>query len=152
MADGEHSTGKLCQMEEAGNDGDRGITPEQMKQRTKRLALRVLHLTRSLPNTLEAQAIRRQLVRCATSVGANYRAAQRARSHKEFQSKLGNVEEEADETCFWLELIIEDEMLAAQRVNDLHNEAWQIVAIVSRARQTAGKNHLKPLQSRARLI
>jgi len=126
------------------------ITADEMKRRTKRFALRVLKLCRALPNTVEAQAVRRQLVRCGTSVGANDRAvgandraAQRARSHPEFKAKLGIVEEACDEACFWMELIIEDRMFARSRVRPLYDEAVEIVKIVARALRTAKEK--KPL-------
>ena len=77
-----------------------------LKDRTKQFSLRVIKLSSSLPNTLAAQVIGRQLVKSGTSVGANYRAAYRARSKAEFSAKLGIVEEEADESAFWMEIII----------------------------------------------
>ena len=82
------------------------MTPQDLKLRTKQLALRVLKLVAALPKTIEARAIANQLVRCGTSVAANYRAACRARSKAEFVAKMGVVLEEADETQLWLELII----------------------------------------------
>jgi four helix bundle protein len=77
------------------------MTEDELKQRTKAFALRILHLAGALPHTAEGRAIRGQLVRSGTSVGANYRAACRGRSKAEFAAKLGIVEEEADETAFW---------------------------------------------------
>ena len=124
------------------------MTPDEMKSRTKQLSLRVLKLCRAMPGTTEAWEIRRQLVRCGTSVGANYRAAQRARSRAEFCAKLGTVEEEADETCFWLELIMEDGMLPTSRVQPLHTESEQICAIVSSSIRTARKNKHAPGEDR----
>lgn len=109
---------------------NQNFEPTDLRQRTKNFSLRVLKLCRALPQTPEGQAVRRQLVRCGTSVGANYRAAQRGRSKKEFTAKLGIVEEEADECCFWLEIIIEDGMLNPANVQPLLDEANEIVAIV----------------------
>lgn len=106
------------------------MTKDEMKQRTKQFSLRVLRLCRSLPQTVEAQAVRKQLVRCGTSVGANYRAALRARSSAEFRSKLGIVEEEADESLFWLETVIEEQMLQPDLVAQLLDEANQITSII----------------------
>ncbi len=79
---------------------------EQLKGRTKRFALLVIQMFRSLPRTAEAQILGKQVLRSATSVAANYRASRRARSRAEFLSKTGTVVEEADETVFWLELIV----------------------------------------------
>ncbi|MEM1098515.1 MAG: four helix bundle protein [Planctomycetota bacterium] len=107
-----------------------------MEARTKQAVLRLFRLTRALPQTFEAQTIRKQVVRSASSVGANYRAAQRSRSKAEFKAKLGIVEEEADETCFWLELVIEDEALPATKVEPLLQEFNEITAIVSASLRT----------------
>ncbi len=80
--------------------------PEELKQRTKAFSLQVVHLVEALPNTKTAEVMGRQLLRSATSVGANYRAACRARSQADFVSKIGVVEEEADESAYWLELLL----------------------------------------------
>lgn len=105
--------------------------------RTKRFALRVLKLVAALPRTAEGRAVANQLVRSGTSVGANYRAARRARSKAEFVAKLGVVEEEADEACYWLEIIIEGGMLPPTRVQPLLDEASELVAIFVQAKKTA---------------
>src|SRR5919106_6480481 len=89
---------------------------EELKKRTKLFALRILKLADALPPTIEGRAIKGQLVRAGTSVGANYRAACRGRSRAEFIAKIGVVEEEADESAFWLELIIEGDLLNENRV------------------------------------
>ena len=93
----------------------------------------------ALPNSISGRAVASQIARSGTSVGANYRAARRARSNREFVAKLGVVEEEADETAFWLEIIIEDKMLPADKVEPLLDEANQIVAIIVKSKQTARK-------------
>src|SRR6195256_3766448 len=87
------------------------MKPDELKDRTKQFALRVLKLVAALPRTIEGRAIAGQLVRCGTSVAANYRATCRARSKSEFIAKMGVVLEEADETQLWLELIIEAKLL-----------------------------------------
>jgi four helix bundle protein len=110
---------------------------EKMKQRTKKFALRVLQLVRALPEDNVGRSVSGQLIRSATSVGANYRAACRARTKKEFVSKMGIVEEEADESCYWLELIMEDGMLPERRVRPLWQEADELVAITVSSRKTA---------------
>lgn len=110
---------------------------KEMQARTKRFALRILTLARALPwKDAGGRAIADQVVRCGTPVGANYRAACRARSRKEFLAKLGVVEEEADETCFWLELIIEGELLKPDRIQPLLEEANELVAIIVATRKT----------------
>jgi four helix bundle protein len=79
------------------------MNADDLKKRTKQFALRILKLAAALPNTVEGKVIRGQLVRAGTSVGANYRAACRGRSRAEFIAKIGTVEEESDESAFWLE-------------------------------------------------
>ena len=110
----------------------------ELKQRTKRFALRVIKLVESLPqNTTGGRSIGGQLFRAGTSVGANYRAACRGRSRAEFISKLGIVEEEADETAYWIELLIESGMIREGVLRPLLEEANEIVAITVASRQTA---------------
>lgn len=105
--------------------------------RTKQHAIRVLHLVRALPNTIEGRAVANQIIRSGTSIGANYRAARRARSRAEFVAKLGIVVEEADETVFWLEVIIEGGMLDAKLVQPLLAETRQLLAIMVASSKTA---------------
>ncbi len=109
----------------------------ELKKRTKQFALRVLRLTAALPKTVEAKVVQNQLARAGTSVAANYRASCRARSRAEFISKIGNVIEEADESCFWMELIIEGEMISPTKVNALLEEANELTAIMTASRKTA---------------
>ncbi len=109
-----------------------------MKQRTKRFALDIIRLVAQLPKTTEGRIVGGQLIRCATSVGANYRAACRGKSKADFISKLGIVEEEADESCYWLELIIEGKILPEEQVALLLKEANEITAIIVASRKTAG--------------
>jgi four helix bundle protein len=101
-----------------------------LKDRTRAFALAVVGLVEDLPRGRSADAIGNQLLRCATSVGANYRAACRGRSRREFLAKLGIVEEEADESQFWLDLVIERGLADGDRVVRLREEARQLVAIV----------------------
>ncbi len=107
------------------------ITKSDLKDRTKAFALRIMKLVGALPNDTVGRVIGKQLVRCGTSVGANYRSACRARSHADFVSKLGIVLEEADESEFWLELIIEGELMDEKRVTPLLEESTELVAIFS---------------------
>ena len=113
------------------------MTPEELKDRTKKFAIRIVKLVRVLPRTLDGRAIGNQLLRSGTSVAANYRATCRARSHAEFKSKLGVVVEEIDETVFWLELIAESEILPARRLKDLQAEALELFRIFVRSQLTA---------------
>lgn len=100
-----------------------------LKERTKQFALRVIRLCRALPRSEEARIIGRQLLRSGTSVGANYRAACRARSKAEFVAKLGIVLEEADETVFWLELLQESDIVTARKLGSLAQEARELTSI-----------------------
>jgi len=102
---------------------------EQMKHRTKEFAKRVIGLCRQLPENREGRWIAGQLFRSGTSVGSNYRAACRGRSRPDFIAKLGIVLEEADETLFWLELIVETKILRPELVAALMKEADELVAI-----------------------
>jgi four helix bundle protein len=107
-----------------------------VKDKTKKVAY---HLYRSLPRSREAQVIGNQLFRSATSVAANYHAANRARSRAEFTSKLGVVVEEADETLFWLEGIKDNAIVPTHRMEELVKEANELVAIFTVGRRSAKK-------------
>lgn len=113
------------------------MNENELKQRTKRFALRVIKLVGALPKNVEGRAIGAQLVRSGTSVGANYRAACRGRSKAEFIAKLGTVEEEADESAYWLELIIDSGLLKEGRVKPLLQEANELTAIMAASRISA---------------
>lgn len=114
----------------------------ELKQRTKVFSLRVMKLVAALPKSVQGRAIGNQLIRSGTSVGANYRAACRGRSKPEFIAKLGIVEEEADESAFWMELIIESGLMEKNRVESLLNEANQLVAIMTSSRKSASKKKI----------
>jgi four helix bundle protein len=107
------------------------------KKRTKQFGLRVMKLVGALPEDSVGRAIASQLVRSGTSVGANYRAACRGRSKAEFVAKLGIVVEEADESAYWLELIIEGDLLAANLVEPLLQETNELTAIMVASRKSA---------------
>ena len=107
-----------------------------MQSKTKQFALRVIQLYKTLPRTDEAYILGKQLLRSATSVGANYRASCRARSAKEFYSKISIVIEEADESMFWLELLVESEIVDRAKVNDLYLENEEILKILVAARKS----------------
>ena len=116
-----------------------GARAEALQGRTKQFALRVIRFCRTLPDTDEARVIRRQLLRSATSVAANYRAACRARSRREFAAKIGVVLEEADETEFWIEPAVDAGLADAERTRDLLREAGELVAIFAASRRTASR-------------
>jgi len=110
-----------------------------LKQRTKLFALTVIRLVQSLPKGQTAGVIGRQLLRSGTSVGANYRAACRAKSAADFISKLATVEEEADETIYWMELLTEAGILKPERLQSLMKEAEELLAITVASINTARK-------------
>jgi four helix bundle protein len=113
------------------------MNESELKARTKKFSLRVIKLVGALPKNVEGRAIGNQLIRSGTSVGANYRAACRGRSKTEFISRLGVVEEEADESAFWMEMIIESGLMEKKLVEPLLNEANEIVAIMTASRKSA---------------
>jgi len=110
---------------------------EQFKARTKTFALRVIRLCEALPKTPTANILGRQLISCGTSVGANYRAACRARSRADFINKMGIVEEECDESIYWMELIVAANLREEEQVADLHEEANEILSMVVGSIKTA---------------
>lgn len=110
---------------------------EELKARTKALALGVMRLLEAVPRCRAADVVSRQLLRSATSVGANYRSVCRARSRAEFIARMGIVEEEADETGYWLELMTEHGLVERDRVEDLLGEANEIVAVAVASIRTA---------------
>ena len=119
----------------------------ELQQRTKSFALRILKLIEHLPNTVGGRILANQLARSGTSVGANYRAACRARSRAEFASKLGTVAEEADESLYWLELIRDGNFMGQKRIASLVTEADELTAIFTSGRRSAARHqpsNLKP--------
>ena len=110
---------------------------EQLKQRTKKFAVRIVRLFRALPKSDEARIIGRQLLRSGTSVGANYRAVCRARSKREFIAKVGCVVEESDESVFWLELLVECAIMPERKLAALTQEAEELLAIFAASQRTA---------------
>ena len=118
------------------------MTERELLQRTKQFAWRTFNLVGALPQTIQGRAVAAQLIRSGTSVAANYRAACRARSKSEFIAELGVVEEEADESAFWLELIIETRLLNAIKVAPLLAKASEIVAIIASSKKTAAKSQI----------
>jgi len=113
------------------------MNPNEMKKRTKAYALAIIRLVESLPNTPTARLVGHQLLKCGTSVGANYRASCRAKSQADFIAKMGIVEEEADESVYWMEVLVESKVLLPSAVIELCDEGNQIVAIVVASINTA---------------
>ena len=110
---------------------------QELKERTKQFAIRVVRLFRSLPKTEEARIIGKQALRSGTSVAANYRAVCRARSKAEFVAKIGVVVEEADEAVFWLELLVETGIVSQARMDGLLTEANELLAIFAASQRTS---------------
>jgi four helix bundle protein len=122
----------------------------ELQQRTNTLALRVLKLIEHLPNTIGGRVLANQVARSATSVGANYRAACRARSRAEFASKLGTVAEEADENLYWPELIRDGNFVPEKRIASLVSEGDELTAIFTSGRRSASRpqpSKIKPQTS-----
>ena len=113
------------------------MNPEDFKARTKKYAIRVIRLVDALPASRSTNALANQLVRSGTSVGANYRAACRAKSRADFLSKIGTVEEEADESLYWMALLIESGKIKADRLAGLMKEGNEILAMVCASGRTA---------------
>ncbi|HKP54553.1 MAG TPA: four helix bundle protein [Chloroflexia bacterium] len=105
------------------------MNEQEFKERTKKFALRVIRLVEALPKSKTSDVLGRQLLRSGTSVGANYRAACRARSTSDIIAKLGIVEEEADESLYWMELLIEAELVPPSKLESLMREANEILAM-----------------------
>jgi len=103
---------------------------KDLKTRTKEFALRVIRLYSALPRTTEAQVIGKQLLRSGTSVGAHYREATRARSDAEFISKIEGGLQELEESCYWLELLLDAEIVTKHQLSDLMSEADELTAIL----------------------
>jgi four helix bundle protein len=127
--------------------GDRAIErmkgPQELRARTKRFALRILRLFEALPRTEAGRIIGRQVLRSAMSVGANYRAVNRARSRAEFISKMGIVVEEMDETVYWLEILVDGKIVPGDRMVALLQEGNELLAIFAASRNTARSNARK---------
>jgi four helix bundle protein len=113
--------------------------PSLLKDRTKKYALRVIHLVESLPPKRVTAVVGNQLLRSGTSVGANYRSASRARSPAEFCSKMGIVEEELDESLYWMEIVIESNLVTAKRLAPLMKEGEELLAMTVASINTARK-------------
>ena len=117
---------------------------QQFKERTRNAALRIIRLVDALPTSRAADVIGRQLLRCGTSIGANYRAACRGKSAADMVAKLAIVEEEADEAIYWTELLIDARLVAKNRLASLIDELNQIVAMIVASQRTLKRKIAKP--------
>jgi four helix bundle protein len=122
------------------------VSKAELLARTKRVSLEILKLVDHLPRTMSERAIGSQLVRCGTSVGANYRAACRSRSRAEFAAKLGIVAEEADETVYWLELLRDRNVLSKEELSELLREANELTAIFTAGRRSSSGNQTSKIK------
>lgn len=116
-----------------------------LKKRTKAFALRVITLCEALPKTMTASVVAKQLVRCGTSVGANYRAACHAGSQADFIAKLGIVREECDESIYWMELLLDSGLMTEKRLQSLMEKANELLSIIIASIKTARKRTWNPL-------
>ncbi len=124
------------------------MNEQEFKRRTKQIGLRVIRLVGTLPHNRVNDVSARQILRSATSVGANYRAASRAKSNADMIAKLTIVEEEADETLYWLEILVEAEIVSEKRLEELMKETDEIVAMVVSSIKTLRTNNPKsPIQN-----
>ena len=120
------------------------LTEEEFKHRTKQVALRIIRLVHSLPKSLLADVLGKQLLRSGTSIGANYRAACRGKSRRDVVHKLSIVEEEADESLYWIELLIDAELIRSARVSSLNSEINQILAMTVSSIKTMRRKSVNP--------
>jgi four helix bundle protein len=116
------------------------MSDRAFQKRTFDFGIRCVRLVDALPKSMSAQTIGKQLIRAATSVGANYRAAVRGRSRGDFLSRMGIVEEECDESLYWVDVLIELGLIAGKRVDELRKEANEIIAITVSSIKTARNN------------
>ena len=117
-----------------------GMNQKDLQARTKRFALQIIEFCESLPKDETCRTLGRQLLRSGTSVGANYRAVCRAKSKPDFISKFGNVLEEADESAFWIEILVDAKKSTQQKAHSLLQEANELTAIAISSINTARKN------------
>ncbi len=120
-------------------EGNEGLDPGELKKRTKEFAHRCVKLALALPKNVLGAHLREQLIRCSISVASNYRASLHAQSKATFIAKIGIVIEEADESEFWLEFIMDEELMKREKALPLFNEAHELASIFTTTRRTAQK-------------
>ena len=123
------------------------MSKAELLVRTKGFSLRILKLVEHLPRTMSGRAIGNQLVRCGTSIGANYRAACRSRSRAEFAAKLGIVAEEADETVYWLQLLRDGNLVSEENLAESLREANELTAIFTAGRRSSTRTQTSNLKN-----
>ena len=123
------------------------MNSDDLKRRTKAYGLHIIRLVETLPKSKSADVIGYQLVKCGTSVGANYRAACRARSRADFISKLGIVEEEADESVYWMEILEDSGIIRATQLKELQQEGNELLAIIVSSINTAKRNRKSEIRN-----
>jgi four helix bundle protein len=128
------------------------MTPHELRARTKNFAIAVIHFCIALPPKDPERVIGRQLLRSGTSVGANYRAVCRARSDREFIAKLGLTIEEADESSYWLEILVEAGLMQRSATENLQTEADELTRMFVASRETVRRNRLKSIRASRRSI
>ena len=116
------------------------MTAKELQDKTKNFAIRIIRMVDSIPDTKAGRVISNQILRSATSIGANYRSACKARSKADFISKITIVEEEADETAYWLEIIQETKLISPSKLTDLYQETRELTAIFTSSGKTAKAN------------
>jgi four helix bundle protein len=119
------------------------MNAEELKVRTKKMSLDIYRLVAAIPHGREVDVVVKQIVRSSSSVAANYRAACKARSKADFISKIGIVEEEADETAFWLDYLVDLDLLDPKKAAPLMREVTELVAIFTASGRTAKQNRFK---------
>ena len=117
---------------------------DNLKQRTKQFALRVIRMSEAMPRSIPGDVLSRQIVRSATSVAANYRSACRGKSRADFVAKMGIVEEECDESLYWMELLIEAKLVKDARLSDLMKEGGELLSMIVASRKTARATKTAP--------
>jgi four helix bundle protein len=138
---------RIAERKEQGARVAEGVmSTDDVRRRTFRFGIRVVRLVQTLSKAEVARVIGNQLLRSGTAVGANYRAAARARSRADFMAKMGIVEEECDETLYWIDLLIELELVSGTRCKELQAEANEILAIVVASIRTARRNIKQPVR------
>jgi len=142
MRNAERGTGNTeCALRNSADTSTIAFMSEKdLKKRTRQFALRIIRLCESLPTGRTSEVIAKQLIRCGASVGANYRAATRAKSPADFVAKMGIVEEECDECVYWMELLIESALIEERLLTDLMDEAHQLLGITVSSIKTARAN------------
>jgi four helix bundle protein len=131
---------KSAEYIQCGTEKIKTSMSDGLKDKTRKFALRIIRMSEALPRNRAADVLAKQVLRSRTSVGANYRAACRAKSWKDFIAKMGIVEEECDEALYWMELLVESGQIKLSRVQSLRQEADELLRIVIASSKTARRN------------